>query len=124
MVKPLRGSGVDDGSASALRMSAGFAAHALLWALGLSAARARQPLRWQDILNTFASAAMATALGMTLILKALQTGSAGMVGMFSSVSPVLLLPLLWAAYGRLPSSGARLGATHTVLGGSPVLVSI
>ncbi len=95
MLKPLMSSGVDAVGASALRMSAGFGAHALLWACGLRVARARQPLRWQDILNTFASAGMAMVLGMTLILKALQTGSAGMVGMFSSVSPVLLLlPLL------------------------------
>ena len=123
MLKPLMSSGVDVVSASALRMTAGFGAHALLWALGLGVARARQPLRWQDLLNTFASAAMAMVLGMTLILKALQTGSAGMVGMFSSVSPVLLLPLLWAAYGRRPAAGAWFGAGLTVLGCALILGS-
>ena len=121
MLKPLMSSGVDAVSASALRMSAGFAAHALLWTLGLRVARAKQPLRWQDLLNTFASAAIAMVLGMTLILKALQTGSAGMVGMFSSVSPVLLLPLLWAAYGRRPALGAWCGAALTVLGCALIL---
>ena len=123
MLKPLMSSGVDVVSASALRMTAGFGAHALLWALGLGVARARQPLRWQDLLNTFASAGMAMVLGMTLILKALQTGSAGMVGMFSSVSPVLLLPLLWAAYGRRPAAGAWFGAGLTVLGCALILGS-
>ena len=38
MLKPLMSSGVDVVSASALRMTAGFGAHALLWALGLGVA--------------------------------------------------------------------------------------
>ena len=59
-------------------------------------------LQWRDLAYTFASAALAMALGMTLILKALQHGSAGLVGMLSSVSPVLLLPLLWWRTGQRP----------------------
>ncbi len=121
MLKPLMSTGVDAVSASALRMTAGFGAHALLWALGLSVARVRQAVSWQDIGNTFASASFSMVIGMTLILKALQTGSAGMVGMFSSVSPVLLLPLLWVVYKRRPAVGAWGGAVLTVLGCALIL---
>lgn len=121
MLKPLMSTGVDAVSASALRMTAGFGAHALLWALGLSVVRVRQAVSWQDIGNTFASASFSMVIGMTLILKALQTGSAGMVGMFSSVSPVLLLPLLWVVYKRRPAVGAWGGAVLTVLGCALIL---
>ena len=121
MLKPLMSSGVDAVSASALRMTAGFGAHALLWALGLSVTRVRQAVSWRDIANTFASASFSMVVGMTLILKALQTGSAGMVGMFSSVSPVLLLPLLWMVYKRRPAVGAWGGAVLTVLGCALIL---
>jgi uncharacterized membrane protein len=57
-------------------------------------------------------------LGMTLILQALHTGNAGMVAIWSSVSPVLLLPLLWLVYRRRLATGAWAGAALTVLGGA------
>ena len=79
-------------------------------------ARVQSPLQWRDLAYTFASATLAMAVGMTLILKALQHGSAGLVGMLSSVSPVLLLPLLWWRTGQRPAWGAWLGAAMAVLG--------
>ena len=122
MLKPLMSTGVDVVTASAFRMTAGLAAHCLLWAFGLSVTRGKQPLSGRDLFYTFASAVMSMVIGMTLILKALQTGSVGMVGMFSSVTPVLLLPLLWSAYGRRPALGAWFGAMLTVLGCVLILV--
>ena len=61
-------------------MTAGFACHALLWCTGLQMARVQSALQWRDLAYTFASAALAMAVGMTLILKALQHGSAGFGG--------------------------------------------
>jgi drug/metabolite transporter (DMT)-like permease len=55
-------------------------------------------------------------VGMTLILLALKYGDVGTVGILSSVSPVLVLPLLWLRLGRAPARGAWLGAGLTVLG--------
>ncbi len=122
MLKPLMASAaVDAVTASAVRMSAGFGAHALLWALGLPMTRLQQPLRWQDLCNTFASSGVSMVLGMTLVLKALESGSAGRVGMLSSVSPVLLLPLLWVVYSRRPALGAWCGAVLAVAGCALIL---
>ena len=61
------------------------------------------------------------ALGMTLVLQALHQGQANLVGVFSSVTPVLLLPLLWAAYRRRPAVGAWWGAAMAVLGTALIL---
>ena len=80
-----------------------------------------EPLRWRDALYTFMSAAVAMALGMTLILQAMKHGDAGLVAVLSSVSPVLLLPLLWVVYRRRPAAGAWLGAVLAVLGTALVL---
>ena len=54
------------------------------------------------------------------ILQALKLGDASLVAMLSSVSPVLVLPLLWLVYKRRPAAGAWLGAALTV--GGTVLI--
>jgi drug/metabolite transporter (DMT)-like permease len=122
MLKPLMATGIDAVSASAVRMSLALAAHGLLLASGWSVAKARAPLRPQDALLTFLSAAVAMALGMTLILYAMRHGQAGLVAIFSSVTPVLLLPLLWAVYRRRPATGAWVGAALAV-GGTALILS-
>jgi drug/metabolite transporter (DMT)-like permease len=61
-------------------------------------------------------------LGMSLILLALKSGDVGMVGILSSVSPVLVLPLLWLHLGRAPARGAWAGALMTVAGTVIVLL--
>jgi drug/metabolite transporter (DMT)-like permease len=121
MLKPLMSTGVDAVAASALRTTAAFVAHlALLWA-GLRLARVQQPLTASVLWHTWASAAVAMALGMTLILAALRTGQANLVGIFSSLSPVLLLPLLWLIYRRRPAMGAWIGSAMAVLGSALIL---
>ena len=121
MLKPLMSTGTDAVAASALRTTAAFVAHlALLWA-GLRLARVQQPLTTSVLWHTWASAAVAMALGMTLILAALRTGQANLVGIFSSLSPVLLLPLLWLVYRRRPALGAWIGSAMAVLGSALIL---
>ena len=120
MLKPLMSSGVDAVAASAMRMSSALFAHALLW-LVWRGARARDTLRVQDAAWTFMSAAMAMALGMTLILQAMRHGQAGLVAVLSSVTPVLILPLLWLVYRRRPALGAWAGASLAVIGAALIL---
>jgi drug/metabolite transporter (DMT)-like permease len=116
MIKPLMTKGIDPVAASAVRTSASFLAHLfLLWG-GLRLAKVKQPLTPQTLWNTWASAAVTMALGMTLILAALRQGQANLVGILSSLTPVLLLPLLWLIYKRRPAVGAWMGAGMAVLG--------
>jgi len=121
MIKPLMSTGIDAVTASAVRVTAAFAVHlALLWA-GLGLARVREPPSASVLWSTWASAAVAMALGMTLILAALQTGQANLVGILSSISPVLLLPLLWLVYRRRPAVGAWVGSLMAVVGTALIL---
>jgi len=45
----------------------------------------------------------------------------GMVAILSSVTPILVLPLLWIFMRRPPARGAWLGAALTVTGTSLIL---
>lgn len=121
MLKPLMATGIDAVSASAVRMSTALLAHGLLVASGWPGARAKASLRAKDAALIFLSAAVAMALGMTLILYAMRQGQAGLVAIFSSVTPVLLLPLLWLVYRRHPPAGAWLGAALAVGGTALIL---
>lgn len=121
MLKPLMSSGVDAVAASAVRMSLALAAHGILLASGWSGARPKARLRWRDAGLIFLSAAVAMALGMTLILEAMRLGQAGLVAVLSSVTPVLILPLLWLVYRRRPAAGAWWGAVLAVTGTALIL---
>jgi uncharacterized membrane protein len=121
MIKPLMASGIDPVAASAVRTSASFAAHVLLLWSGFRLSRVQAPLTARTLWATWASAAVAMALGMTLILAALRTGQANLVGILSSLTPVLLLPLLWLIYKRRPALGAWTGAGMAVLGSALIL---
>lgn len=116
MLKPLMETDIDAVAASAVRMSTAFVLHQLIFMLGFKVARTYLPMNKKVFLLVLANAALSMVLGMTLILQALKYGDAGIVAVLSSVSPVLVLPLLWLVYKRSPAFGAWLGAALTVLG--------
>jgi drug/metabolite transporter (DMT)-like permease len=121
MLKPLMAAGVDPVAASAVRMLAAVAAHWTLRATDAEVAKPQNPLTPKVLATVAWNAALAMGLGMTLILAALRGGSAGLVAILSSVTPVLLLPLLWVVYKRQPPLAAWAGAALTVAGGALVL---
>ncbi len=123
MIKPLMSTGVDAVSASAVRATASFLAHLLLLWAGVGLAKLQSPLSWKNLWNTALSATVSMVIGMTLILQALKTGQANLVAIFSSIAPVLLLPLLWAVYRRQPAAGAWWGGAMTVVGSAMIMSS-
>ena len=116
------GFAVDPIAASAVRVSVACAAHYLILWLGVGAARAHQPPTTRVLLQTALNGFVGMGLGMTFILMALRKGDVGMVAILSSVSPVLVLPLLWWQLGRAPAWGAWLGAGLTVAGTALILL--
>ena len=107
---------VDPISASAVRMSTALFAHLLLLWCGWHVAKPLQSINWSILAVVATNALLSMGVGMTLILVALRHGEVGMVAMLSSVSPVLVLPLLWLLMKRRPALGAWLGAAITVIG--------
>jgi len=121
IAKPAMVGDVDPIAASAIRVSVACGAHFILLWFGLPVARAQQALTLRVLAQTALNGFIAMGVGMTLILLALKGGDIGMVAILSSVSPVLVLPLLWLRLGRAPAPGAWLGAGLTVLGTALIL---
>ncbi len=122
IAKPLMIGDLDPIAASAVRVSVACAAHFILLWLGLPVARAHQTMTLRVLAQTALNGFIAMGVGMTLVLLALESGDVGMVAILSSVSPVLLLPLLWLRLGRAPAPGAWVGAGLTVLGTALILL--
>ena len=116
IAKPVMSTDVDPVMASAVRVTVAACAHFVLLGAGFRAARAQRPPTLRVLAQTGLNGFIAMGVGMTLILLALQKGDVGMVAILSSVSPVLVLPLLWLHLGRAPAPGAWLGAIMTVAG--------
>ena len=121
IAKPVMAQQVDPIMASAVRVTVATAAHAVLLLTGFQAARASHAPTLRVLAQTGLNGFIAMGIGMTLVLLALEKGDVGMVAILSSVSPILVLPLLWLQLKRAPAPGAWLGAVLTVVGTALIL---
>lgn len=55
-------------------------------------------------------------VGMSFLMAALARGDVGIVTTLSSTTPILILPMVWAVYRRMPGPLAWVGAALAVLG--------
>ena len=116
IARPVMAQGFDPYAASLIRVSVAVACLILLMALPI---RAVQPLARPTsrvILLSALSGLIAMVIGMTLLMFALQGGKVGIVSTLSALSPVLLLPVLWAMTGARPSATSWAGALIAVAG--------
>ena len=121
VAKPVMAEGMDPIIASAIRVSIACGAHfCLLW-LGVTVARPTRRPSLPVLAQTVLSGLVSVALGMTLLLLALKLGDVGMVSILSSVTPILLLPLLWLRLHRPPAYGAWFGAATSIVGTALIL---
>lgn len=116
IAKPIMQTNIDPIAASAMRMMTAFAAHCLFFLSGAKLARATQPMTIKIFSITAINGFLAMAVGMTLILYALQEGNVGMVALLSSTTPIMLLPILWIYTGKRPNRFAWIGAIIAVIG--------
>ncbi|WP_417069255.1 DMT family transporter [Niveibacterium terrae] len=122
IAKPAMAGHFDPLTATALRVTAAGAAHFVLLGLGFKVAKAHKPENFAVLFQTGLNGLIAMGLGTSLVMFALQSGDIGIVSILSSVSPVLVLPLLWIHLKRVPAPGAWLGAGLTVVGTACILL--
>ncbi|MGF1778521.1 DMT family transporter [Vibrio nomapromontoriensis] len=122
IAKPVMQTAIDPIAASAIRMITAFIAHSLFWLTGARLAKSINPITLPIFGITALNGFLAMAVGMTLILFALQTGNVGMVALLSSTTPIMVLPLLWLYTKQRPNRYAWLGALLAVTG-TGILVS-
>ncbi|PMJ91169.1 DMT family transporter [Vibrio sp. 10N.261.55.A7] len=116
IAKPIMITSVDPVAASAIRMITAFCAHSLFLFSGAKLAKATNPMTKNIFAITAVNGFLAMAVGMTLILFALQTGNVGMVALLSSTTPIMLLPILWVYTKQRPNIYAWIGAIVAVIG--------
>ena len=122
IAKPVMVLQVDPVMASAVRVTVATTAHFVLLAGGFQSARAHQAPTRRVLVQTALNGFISMGIGMTLVLLALEKGDVGMVAILSSVSPILVLPLLWFQLKRVPAPWAWVGATLTVVGTALILL--
>ncbi len=116
IARPVMAQGFDPYAASLIRVAVAVVCLILLMALPI---RAVQPLARPTsrvILLSALSGLIAMVIGMTLLMFALQGGKVGIVSTLSALSPVLILPVLWAMTGARPSATSWAGALIAVAG--------
>lgn len=122
IAKPVMQTSIDPVAASAIRMITAFLAHSLFRLSGAKLARPINPMTGKMLGITALNGFLAMAVGMTLILYALQEGNVGMVALLSSTTPIMLLPLLWVYTKKRLNRYAWCGAILAVVG-TGILVS-
>jgi len=63
------------------------------------------------------------ALGMSLLLIAIQKGDAGIVATLSSTSPIMILFLIWLLTKKIPVFGAWIGSIIAIIGASLIFIN-
>lgn len=119
--RPAMASGVEPFTAMALR--SGLAALFFCVLLALPIGRAGRAAFQAGTLGlAIASAFFGTALGMSFLMAALHQGDVGIVSTLSSITPVLVLPMVWIRSGDRPPARAWLGALLAI--GGTAMISI
>ncbi|MFA0568317.1 DMT family transporter [Vibrio gallaecicus] len=116
IAKPVMQTNIDPVAASAIRMITAFIAHSLFRLTRAKLSLPIKPMNRQMFAITAINGFLAMAVGMTLILYALQEGNVGMVALLSSTTPIMLLPILWYYTKQRPNIYAWLGAIVAVVG--------
>lgn len=116
IARPAMAAGLDPMVASLVRVTVAVMCLGGLMALPVVKTRATGPLSRRGAGQIAASGILAMVVGMTLLLFALQGGKVGIVSTLSALSPVIILPVLWAITKERPPAASWLGALIAVAG--------
>jgi len=114
--RPAMEAGVEPFAAMAVRSGVAAAFFLIVTLLPIAALHKPYSLRRADLALALGSAFFGTALGMALLMGALATGSVGIVTTLSSMTPIMILPMVWIRSGVAPVKEAWFGAMLAVAG--------
>lgn len=115
LARPAMASGVEPFSAMAVRT--GVAAVLFIATAAIPASRGlSSAYRLKPMAIAMASAFLGTGIGMALLMAALHKGNVGIVSTLSSLTPVLVLPMVWIRSGKRPALSAWIGALIAIAG--------
>lgn len=114
LARPAMLAGADPVAAMAVRSGTGALFFIVL--LALPALRPAALPSMPAIRQISLSALAGMVVGMSFLMAALARGDVGIVTTLSSTTPILILPMVWAVYRRMPGPMAWVGAVLAVVG--------
>ncbi|WP_129791475.1 DMT family transporter [Sphingosinicella sp. CPCC 101087] len=113
--RPVMASDVEPFTAVAIR--AGLAAAFFLVLALFPFGRAKKEIfRWKDLGLGAGATLFGSCLGMALLMAALERGDVGIVSTLSSMTPVVILPMVWIRTGIRPPARGWIGALLAITG--------
>tara|TARA_Y100001970_G_scaffold125463_1_gene155204 strand:- start:160 stop:1053 length:894 start_codon:yes stop_codon:yes gene_type:complete len=122
IMKPVLDSGVDPIASASIRTTISFLLLSFTFFLKSKNFVSKSKINMKIIFKIFISGFLGMAVGMSLLLIALQNADAGIVATLSSTSPIIVLFLIWILTSKMPTIGAWLGTIIAILGTSLIFV--
>jgi len=123
MMKPILDSGADPIASAAIRTSISCIMLGFTFFLKSDNFVSKKTINLSIISRTIISGFLGMALGMSLLLVALQKADAGIVATLSSTSPIMILFLIWILTKKIPSLGAWLGTILAIIGTGLIFIN-
>jgi drug/metabolite transporter (DMT)-like permease len=114
--RPAMAAGAEPFTAMAIRSGLAAVFFLILNTLPIPALRQPRGFTWRYRAISLGAAFFGTGLGMSLLMAALARGNVGIVSTLSSMTPVVILPMLWLRTGVSPPPLAWAGAFLAVAG--------
>ena len=122
MMKPILNLGADPIASAAIRTTTSCMLLSLTFLLNFEIFKAKKSLNSKIIIQSIISGFLGMALGMSLLLIALQKADAGIIATLSSTSPIMILFLLWVFTKKIPTLAAWIGTMVAIFGTSLIFI--
>tara|TARA_Y100000590_G_scaffold368925_1_gene429809 strand:- start:346 stop:1233 length:888 start_codon:yes stop_codon:yes gene_type:complete len=122
IMKPILNSGVDPIASATIRTTISFILLSFTFFIKSSNFVIKSKINKQILFKIFISGFLGMALGMSLLLIALQKADAGIVATLSSTSPILILFLIWLLTNKIPSIRAWIGTFIAIIGTALIFI--
>ena len=116
MMKPILNLGADPIATAAIRTSISAIIISFTFFYNIKSFNNKNIYNFNIIIKIIISGFLGMALGMSLLLIALQKADAGIVATLSSTGPIMILLILWLTTKKIPTLGAWLGTIIAILG--------
>lgn len=115
LARPAMAAGVEPFTAMALRSGLAVILFIALTATPFGKGK-REAVQFGTVGLAVLSAFVGTSLGMSCLMAALRTGNVGIISTLSSMTPVIILPMVWLRSGQRPTAAAWAGALLAIAG--------
>jgi len=122
MMKPILSLGADPIASASVRTAISFVFLSFTFFLNYKIFNQKDSITIKILVQSIISGFLGMALGMSLLLIALQKADAGIVATLSSTSPIMILLLIWVITKKIPAIGAWIGTILAIIGSGLIFI--